>query len=49
MGHPLRSAPRTALTPQLGKVTDDGYRMCYGGLVEDIAAFASGRSPRALG
>jgi phosphoglycerate dehydrogenase-like enzyme len=48
MGHPLRSAPRTAPTPHLGYVTDDGYRMFYGDAVEDIAAFASGRPVRGL-
>jgi phosphoglycerate dehydrogenase-like enzyme len=42
VGHPLRSAPRTVLTPHLGYVTDDGYRTFYGDAVEDIAAFASG-------
>jgi phosphoglycerate dehydrogenase-like enzyme len=47
-GHPLRSAPRTVLTPHLGYVTDDGYRMFYGDAVEDIAAFAAGRPVRVL-
>jgi phosphoglycerate dehydrogenase-like enzyme len=36
---PLRSAPRTVLTPHLGYVTDDGYRVFYEDAVEDIAAF----------
>jgi len=47
-GHPLRSAPRTVLTPHLGYVTDDGYRMFYRDAVEDIAAFASGQPVRVL-
>jgi phosphoglycerate dehydrogenase-like enzyme len=47
-GHPLRMAPRTVLTPHLGYVTDDGYRTFYGHAVEDIAAFAAGRSIRVL-
>jgi phosphoglycerate dehydrogenase-like enzyme len=47
-GHPLRSAPRTVLTPHLGYVTDDGYRTFYGDAVEDIAAFAAGRPVRVL-
>jgi phosphoglycerate dehydrogenase-like enzyme len=42
-GHPLRAAPRTALTPHLGYVTDDGYRTFHGDAVEDIAAFTAGR------
>jgi phosphoglycerate dehydrogenase-like enzyme len=48
-GHPLRSAPRTVLTPHLGYVTDDGYRMFYGDAVEDIAAFAAGQPVRVVG
>jgi phosphoglycerate dehydrogenase-like enzyme len=47
-GHPLRSAPRTVLTPHLGYVTDDGYRTFYTEAVEDIAAFAAGRPVRVL-
>ena len=48
-GHPLRFAPRTVLTPHLGYVTDDGYRMFYGDAVEDIAAFAAGQPVRVVG
>lgn len=48
-GHPLRSAPRTVLTPHLGYVTDDGYRTFYADAVEDVAAFAAGRPVRVLG
>jgi phosphoglycerate dehydrogenase-like enzyme len=47
-GHPMRSAPRTVLTPHVGYVTDDGYRTFYGDAVEDIAAFAEGRPVRVL-
>jgi phosphoglycerate dehydrogenase-like enzyme len=47
-GHPLRNAPRTVLTPHIGYVTDDGYRVFYGEAVEDIAAFAAGRPVRVL-
>jgi phosphoglycerate dehydrogenase-like enzyme len=47
-GHPLRFAPRTVLTPHLGYVTDDGYRMFYGDAVEDIAAFAAGQPIRVV-
>ncbi len=46
---PWRSAPRTVLTPHLGYVTDDGYRVFYGEAVEDIAAFAKGAPVRVLG
>jgi phosphoglycerate dehydrogenase-like enzyme len=47
-GHPLRNAPRTVLTPHIGYVTDDGYRVFYGEAVEDIAAFAGGQPVRVL-
>jgi phosphoglycerate dehydrogenase-like enzyme len=47
-GHPLRNAPRTVLTPHIGYVSDDGYRVFYGEAVEDIAAFAAGRPVRVL-
>lgn len=47
-GHPLRTAPRTVLTPHLGYVTDDGYRKFYEDAVEDVAAFAAGRPVRVL-
>jgi phosphoglycerate dehydrogenase-like enzyme len=49
VGHPFRSAPRTVLTPHLGYVTDDGYRIFYTDAVEDIAAFAAGRPVRVVG
>ncbi|MBV9381388.1 MAG: D-2-hydroxyacid dehydrogenase family protein [Streptosporangiaceae bacterium] len=48
-GHPLRSAPRTVLTPHLGYVTDDSYRVFYGDAVENIAAFEAGAPVRVLG
>ena len=47
-GHPLRSAPRTVLTPHLGYVTDDSYRVFYGDAVEDIAGYAAGRPVRVV-
>jgi phosphoglycerate dehydrogenase-like enzyme len=47
-GHPLRSAPRTVMTPHLGYVTDDCYRVFYGEAVEDIAAFAAGQPVRVI-
>jgi phosphoglycerate dehydrogenase-like enzyme len=47
-GHPLRNSPRTVLTPHIGYVTDDGYRVFYGEAVEDIAAFGAGQPVRVL-
>ncbi len=48
MTHPLRSAPHTVLTPHIGFVTRETYRQWYGGAVEDIAAFLSGKPIRVL-
>jgi phosphoglycerate dehydrogenase-like enzyme len=48
LGDPLRSAPNTVLTPHLGYVTDDAYRVFYGEAVEDVAAFAKGKPLRVL-
>ena len=45
---PLRSAPRTVLTPHLGYVTRDTYRVFYGDAVEDVAAFLRGTPIRVL-
>jgi phosphoglycerate dehydrogenase-like enzyme len=46
--HPLRTAPRTLLTPHLGYVTEDVYRTFFTGVVEDIAAFVRGTPIRLL-
>jgi len=46
--HPLRNASRTVLTPHIGYVTDDGYRIFYGEAVEDIAAYFAGEPVRVL-
>jgi phosphoglycerate dehydrogenase-like enzyme len=47
--HPLRSAPRTVLTPHLGYVTEDTYTTFFTQAVEDIAAWAAGSPVRVLG
>ena len=46
--HPLRSAPRTVLTPHLGYVTRGTYEVFYGEAVEDVAAWAAGEPVRVL-
>jgi phosphoglycerate dehydrogenase-like enzyme len=46
--HPLRSAPRTVLTPHIGFVTGETYRAWYRELVEDVAAFLAGEPVRVL-
>jgi phosphoglycerate dehydrogenase-like enzyme len=47
-GHPLRSAPRTVLSPHLGYVSTDTYRTFFGDAVEDIAAWLGGSPVRVL-
>lgn len=46
--HPLRSAPRTVLTPHLGYVTRGTYEVFYAQAAEDIGAFTAGRPLRVL-
>jgi phosphoglycerate dehydrogenase-like enzyme len=46
---PLRTAPRTVLTPHLGYVTRGTYEVFYGEAVEDVAAFVAGHPVRVLG
>ncbi len=46
--HPLRSAPRTVLTPHLGYVTEDGYAAYFGDAVEDVLAWLDGDPVRVL-
>jgi len=46
--HPLLGLSNTVLTPHLGYVTEDGYRVRYTQVVEDIHAFTSGESIRVL-
>jgi phosphoglycerate dehydrogenase-like enzyme len=46
--HPLRTAPRTLLTPHLGYVTRDVYATFFSGVVEDVTAYLDGSPIRAL-
>jgi phosphoglycerate dehydrogenase-like enzyme len=46
--HPLRTAPRTVLTPHIGYVTAGTYQAFYGGAVEAITAFLAGHPIRVL-
>ena len=48
LSDPLRSAPNVVLTPHLGYVTEDAYRVFYGNAAEDIVAFAPGSPVRVL-
>ena len=47
-GDPLRTLPRSVLTPHLGYVSERTYRTFYGEAAEDIAAFLAGRPVRML-
>jgi phosphoglycerate dehydrogenase-like enzyme len=48
-GHPLRSAPRTVLTPHLGYVTRATYATFFRDIVEDVEAYLDGAPVRVLG
>ena len=47
-GHPLRSLPTTVITPHIGYVTAEGYRVFYRDIVADIAAWLDGSPLRVL-
>lgn len=40
--HPLRTTPRTLLTPHIGYVTEETYRQFYGGTVAAVEAWLAG-------
>ena len=46
--HPLRRAPNTLLTPHLGYVTEETYRIFYGQALEDVLAYLRGEPVRVL-
>jgi phosphoglycerate dehydrogenase-like enzyme len=46
--HPLRRAPNTVLTPHLGYVTEDTFRVFYGQTVEDVEAWLAGEPIRVI-
>lgn len=47
--HPFRSLPNMTVTPHLGYVTQDNYRIFYGQTVECIRAWLDGKPVRAIG
>jgi phosphoglycerate dehydrogenase-like enzyme len=47
-GHPLRTLGHAVITPHLGYVTEETYRIYYSGVVEDIAAWLSGTPVRVI-
>ena len=46
--HPYRTLPNVVLTPHIGYVTEDSYRMFFGGIVENIEAWLAGQPIRIL-
>jgi phosphoglycerate dehydrogenase-like enzyme len=48
VGDPMRTLPRTVLSPHLGYVTDDNYRIFYAQCAEDVAAWLAGKPVRVL-
>jgi phosphoglycerate dehydrogenase-like enzyme len=46
--HPLRSTPRTVLSPHVGYVSQRAYDAFYGQAAEDVAAFLAGAPIRVL-
>ena len=46
--HPFRRLPNTLITPHLGYVTEETYRIFFGQAVEDIKAFLDGKPVRVL-
>lgn len=46
--HPLRHLPNTVITPHLGYVTEETYRIFYGHAIEDIQAYLRGAPVRVL-
>lgn len=48
-GHPLFGVPNLLMSPHLGYVTEDNYRVFYSQIVEDIAAWIDGKPVRLLG
>lgn len=46
--HPLRRLPNTVITPHLGYVTEETYRIFYRDAVEDVRAYLAGAPIRVL-
>ena len=48
LDHPLRRLENTVITPHVGYVTAEGYRVFYAHVVEDIQAFLRGQPVRVI-
>jgi phosphoglycerate dehydrogenase-like enzyme len=47
-GHPILAAPNTVLTPHLGYVTEENYRVYFAAAVEAIEGYMAGKPVREL-
>ena len=45
MAHPFRALDNVVLTPHIGYVTQETYRIFFTQVVENIAAYLDGRIP----
>jgi len=48
LDHPFRRLPNTVITPHLGYVTDETYRIFYAHALEDVQAFLRGQPVRVV-
>jgi phosphoglycerate dehydrogenase-like enzyme len=48
LDHPLRNLPNTVITPHLGYVTEEGYKIFYGHALEDVKAWLAGQPVRVI-
>ena len=48
LDHPMRNLPNTVITPHLGYVTEEGYRIFYGQALEDVKAWLAGQPVRVI-
>ncbi|PYM89915.1 MAG: hydroxyacid dehydrogenase [Candidatus Rokuibacteriota bacterium] len=48
LDHPLRNLRNTVITPHLGYVTEEGYRIFYGHALEDVKAWLAGQPVRVI-
>jgi phosphoglycerate dehydrogenase-like enzyme len=48
LDHPFRTLDNVLITPHIGYVSEENYRLIYGDTLEDIRAFLDGRVVRAM-
>ena len=48
LDHPLRHLPNTVITPHLGYVTEEGYKVFYGHALDDVKAWLAGQPVRVI-